>query len=107
MPDRDGDPTDDELARIREWPHPDPLGWFAFIKTCWWAADWGWQEYEGSNLFGQAGAGTRRYALFTGGWSGNEEIITAMQANAILWSLTWQEHRHGGHFRFQVEAHGS
>lgn len=105
MPDRDGYPTDEELARIREWPHTDPLGWFAFIKGCWHLADWGWTEY-GTEL-GEHGVSLVPISISTGGWSGNEEILAAMRHN-ILWSLIWQEHRRGGHYEFQVEAaHGS
>ena len=106
MPDPTGSPIDDELARIREWPHDDPLGWFAFIKGCWWMAEWGWTEY-GTEI-GDGGISVTPIAISTGGWSGNEEIIGVMRQNNILWSLTWQEHRRGGHYKFAVEAaHGS
>ena len=47
MPDQDNYPTEEELTRIRKWPTDDPRGWMAFIKTCWYAADWGWNEERG------------------------------------------------------------
>lgn len=91
MPDQDGYPTEAELDRIRTWP--PSAGWreaFAFIRTCWWAADWGFSEQ------GDA------YSLSTGGWSGNEEIITAMMANKLLWTVCWSSVRRGGHYVFQI-----
>ena len=96
MPDRDGYPTDEELTRIREWPGDDPRGWLAFIKLCWWAADWGWsEEYEPR--------WATTYHVSTGGWSGNEEIIRAMRENTnLLWGQVWESVRQGGHYVFTV-----
>ena len=92
MPDADGYPTDEELAKIRDWPYTDPAGWFEFIKSCWWAADWGWKQ-KGDI-----------YHISTAGWSGNEQIIEeAMMANRVLWAFTWEESRRGGHYKFTVK----
>lgn len=98
MPDSDGYPTDEELDRITKWE----AGWiecFAFIKSCWWAADWGWTEFDGADDFGRP---QRVYMISTGGWSGNESILQAMRSNFILWSLAWKEHRRGGHYIFTL-----
>lgn len=94
MPDEDGYPTDEELERVRTWDVQDPAGCFDFIKSLWWAPDWGWQE--------ESESGRRRYHLSTGGWSGNESLIDAMQGN-FLWTLTWQSSRRGGHYVFEFE----
>lgn len=88
--DTDGYPTDEALDKIRDWDYNDINGWFDFIKSIWWAADWGW-TVEYGNL-----------AISTGGWSGNEEIIDAMHKNYILWNMSWHEHRRGGHYRFTI-----
>ena len=98
MPDRDGYPTDEELSRIAKWPAEDPFGWFEFIKSCWWAADWGWTEFDGKD----DEQACRVFQLSTGGWSGNEDILSTMKTHCILWSLSWQEHRRGGHYTFRV-----
>lgn len=98
MPDAEGYPTDEEIASIKSWPYSDPLGWFAHIKSCWWATDWGWREQAG-----KPGKEQTILTVSTGGWSGNEEIITAMQENYILWGMTWQEARRGGHYKFILE----
>ena len=90
MPDADGYPTDEELKCIREWPMEK--GWtnlLAFVRGCWWAADWGWTE-EGNV-----------YCISTGGWSGNEAIISALHEN-FFWVICWEESRRGGHYKFEV-----
>lgn len=87
-------PTDDELAQIKGWDMKDPLGWFAFIRSVWWMPEWGWSE--GKNEDGDA-----RFEISTGGWSGNEDIIGAMEGT-LLWFFTWMSSRRGGHYVFEV-----
>jgi len=99
MPTDDGYPTEEELRRIIEWRPADWLQWMEFIKSCWWAADWGWAEYDGRDDYGEP---TRFYSISTGGWSGNEDIIAAMRENFCGWAMAWCEHRRGGHYRFEV-----
>ena len=99
MPDSDGYPIEGELEQIRKWDGQDPSGWFAFIRSCWWAADWGWTEFEGTDDLKRW---QRIYLISTGGWSGNESIISAMQKNFVLWALSWHQHRRGGHWEFRV-----
>lgn len=93
----DNYPTEDELSRIRQWSLED--GWkglLSFAKTCWWAPDWGWRQRG------------RRYSISTGGWSGNEDIIAALQENKLFWIVCWISSRRGGHYVFEVpQTHGS
>jgi hypothetical protein len=96
MPDNDGYPTNEELDAIRSFDGAPPA-WFDLINAAWWAADWGWHEEPGSTPT-QA-----TIYISTGGWSGNEEIIVAMQKNAAwLWTMTWLSSRRGGHYTFQL-----
>jgi len=83
-------PTEEELRRIEEWPHTDVSGWFSFIRDCWMYSDY-WNSTESEVV---------NYMISTGGWSGNESIITAMQNNRILWSSSWVSSRRGGHYVF-------
>ena len=101
MPDQDGYPTDDELKRIKEWPiSEDYAEWFDFIRSCWWAADWGWYEEDAHDeLFNRQ---VKHYSISTGGWSGNESIIEAMQENGIVWIMTWVQSSRGGHYIFEI-----
>lgn len=95
-------PTEAELKKLASWkpviPPEDmnkpvtPAPWypyFEFVKSIWWSADWGFREEKGG------------YYLSTAGWSGNEQIIEAMQSNFIFWSMWWQSTRRGGHYIFR------
>lgn len=91
-------PSPQELQQIRDWAIEDPDGWFRFVRSIWWAPDWGWRE---ESIDDDLGRPIRRYSISTGGWSGNEDIIEAMQRN-FLWRITWQQSRRGGHYIFDV-----
>ena len=88
--DNDGYPDDEELERIRMWPSEDLLGLLAFVEARCRYADWGWRR-RGST-----------YRVSTFGWSGNESLIGALQANWTFWVLCWQSSRRGGHYLFRV-----
>jgi hypothetical protein len=86
-------PTDKQLAEIEKFPSVDldkaRKAWLDHVVSLWWMPDWGvtWTRY--------------RLYISTGGWSGNESIISAMRNNWILWSQTWYSSRRGGHYIFQ------
>jgi hypothetical protein len=83
-------PTDEDLARIREWPSTDLEGLLAFVRSLWWAADVLWKT-EGRKAF-----------ISTGGWSGTESLIGAMQENLVFWAMCWESGHKGGHFEFAL-----
>ena len=93
-------PSEDDILKIREWPVDDPEGWLAFIRSIWWSAEWGWSSYPGVD---DARLPITVHLVSTGGWSGNEEIIRAMQ-HSYLWHETWRVHRVGGHYEFRVRG---
>lgn len=106
MSDDERYPTEEELKKIKAWSSTDLVGWFAFIKSCWWAADWGWHEQETTDRL-LARTMVRRYDISTGGWSGNESIIGAMHANADwCWFFSWVSSRRGGHYSFEHPVAG-
>lgn len=86
----EGYPTKKELKQIRNWPHTDFPGLMRFIEGIWHWPDWGWSQ-DGEHFY-----------LSTGGWSGNEDIIEAMQANTVFWTICWVSSRRGGHYVFRV-----
>lgn len=93
MPDDSGYPTEKELNLIAEWNYKEPYEWFEYCKFLWhWGDDY--FNHEELNMF--------NWFAHTGGWSGNESIIEAMQRNRFLWNLTWEESRRGGHFKFKI-----
>ena len=91
-------PTDEQLVRIRQYADfKDMHGWFDLIQEAgnYWPDDEYWTR-KGNT-----------YHISTGGWSGNEDIISAMSDNFVMWTQTWQEHRRGGHYVFVVPSRSS
>lgn len=101
--DDDGYPTEDELAKVKDWPiksHADCAALLAFVRENWWAADWGWTEAESVETK------EHEYYASTGGWSGNESMIDAMHSNSMFWMLAWKSSRRGGHYEFALDPPG-
>ena len=91
MVDKDGYPDEQELARIEAWPANDFPGLMEFVHSLWMYKEWGWTQ-----------GGVDRYQLSTGGWSGNESIIAALQLNTLFWAKCWVISKRGGHYEFEV-----
>jgi hypothetical protein len=102
--DDDGYPTEDALKAIELWDwgtNGGSKGWFDFIASIWHFKDFGWWEGECEHKNGEKYYG---YAISTGGWSGNESIIYAMQRNKhSLWHLSWVSSHRGGHYEFELQ----
>ena len=81
-----GYPTDETLQAIREWPANDLPALFDFIGEAWQYQDYWHHE-----------TATGEYHFSTGGWSGNEDLIGALQGNVVVWALCWYSSRRGGH----------
>lgn len=96
----DGYPTPTVLTQIKQWTG-DPADALAFVKEHWWHPDWGWSESDEVN---DEGAVEHVYHVSTGGWSGNESLIAAMQSNFVLWARMWQVTRRSGHYEFRLPA---
>ena len=100
MLDEDGYPTEAALEIVKRWHWIDSKGWFEFIKSIWWYPDWGWSEGEEPHDYRQDEL-VYRYHISTGGWSGNESIIRAMQETEMMWHMNWVQSRRGGHYIFE------
>jgi hypothetical protein len=85
-------PSEQALKIIKEWDIvKDGLkALFDFIQGEW--SEYGWQRRTRTRLY-----------LSTGGWSGNEDIITVMKCNHLFWSISWIQSRRGGHYVFEVK----
>ena len=93
--DDDGYPTEETLEIIRTWPWPKREGWFEYIASMW--------RYP--NAFTESQVGDKvTWHVSTLGWSGNEELISAMQENYLMWAITWVQSRRGGHYIFEVPS---
>jgi hypothetical protein len=101
MLDKDGYPTDHCLQIIKNWHWSDSKGWFEFIKEYWWAPDFGWQEANVPHEFRENKI-VHQFQISTGGWSGNESIIRAMERNGMMWHFNWVQSRRGGHYIFEI-----
>lgn len=81
--DSSGYPTDDTLDTIKSWAYPFD-GFWNFVKSAW------------NCRYGKIAENDRLVKLITGGWSGNEDIIAALQDNNFFWTLYWQASVRGG-----------
>lgn len=64
---------------------------FELIRDWWWMPTWGFKKIDSGH-----------YELHTGGWSGNEEIIRALEKNEMLWEILLSEYRRGGHYKLEA-----
>ena len=85
-------PSEPELKHIREYQHElfDYVPLMEYIGAIWEYADMGYFQRRG-----------RSFHIHTGGWSGNEDIISAMRGNPIFWATCWHSSKRGGHYRFK------
>ena len=82
--DEDDYPEEHELKLIAEWPHDDWAALLEYVRERWTYQDrW---TVGGDKLF-----------VSTGGWSGNEDLIRALQQNRVFWAICWEQSRRGGH----------
>lgn len=86
-----GYPDEQELAKIRDWPWKDYEGLMTFVRERWKYAEYGYWRQRG-----------HLYRLSTGGWSGNEDIIEALDHNLMFESLCWVSSRRGGRHTFDL-----
>ena len=88
-----GYPSEETLEAIRTWPSMDRPGLLEFVREAW-DTDYGTAEYQPI----ESGF---RYRFVTGGWSGNESLIDALEDNWFAWTTMWQLSARGGLFEFE------
>jgi hypothetical protein len=87
--DADGYPTEDTLQHVVDWPYTDFNGLLDYVRIA--------VEGYGS-MWEEKGA----IKLATGGWSGNESIVGALQENRVFWAMCWESSHRGGLFAFRM-----
>lgn len=96
--DNDEYPTEEFLTFIREYVPDDSLTLIHFVERVlidgWWMPDWGFRLHKKYK-------GKRKLELHTGGWSGNEETISALLSN-IYFRTYYVMWRTGGHYYFEI-----
>ncbi|HUU88767.1 MAG TPA: hypothetical protein VMX17_13580 [Candidatus Glassbacteria bacterium] len=92
--DEDGYPEDDEIEKVMNWHYEDGFNLLMdYVEQLWHWPDWGFIRIDSEN-----------FELHTGGWSGNEEIIYALQHNRnFFWIFCWVESKRGGHYKFEIK----
>lgn len=95
--DKDGYPTDEYLDWIKKY---DPLK-MKLIDFVEMLRD-GWNDSEWGYILRRSRGEYRTLELHTGGWSGNEEIISALQSNYMFWQICFYKHIRGGHYWFRI-----
>jgi hypothetical protein len=96
MPDLDGYPTEEELKGLYKLAcDSDYLlknidEFLEQIRDLWWRPDWGF-KYESNG----------KLELHTGGWSGNEDVVSKLE-NTTFWLMYWSMSKRGGHYWFDI-----
>lgn len=99
--DVNGYPTEEWLQFIRGYQPDDSMPLLKFVSEIlpkgWYMADWGFvlhRKYRGK----------QKLELQTGGWSGNEEVISAILSNIWLthFKMQYVMWKAGGHYYFEI-----
>jgi hypothetical protein len=104
--DAQGYPTDETLRMIREWPierFSDCEALLEFVGRAWWHPEM-FQRTARRRRPHPSLLPRHRWTVSTGGWSGNESLIDALEAHETFWHMCWESSRRGGHFEFEVPA---
>lgn len=90
--DSDGYPDEEELERIAKWPVWDVEGLIDELKELWWHPE----------LVRRSGPNNEHLELVTGGWSGNEDLIRALNSNIVFYNVCWELSRRGGYHLYDL-----
>ncbi len=101
--DEDGYPSESVLWMLEHWPFDDAQGWLDLAQRAWHFRDLTWTEKMAADDF-EAGKIVKLLHVSAFGWSGNESLIAAMQANTMLWGECWVQSRRGGHYIFELPS---
>jgi hypothetical protein len=100
--DRDGYPTEETLERIRTWEIKTNADFAAVMDFA--GRAWSYPQYwECDPAFTEPDwpRPCRQYVFSTGGWSGNEDIVSAIEANQVLQAIGAWSWRRGGHYEYR------
>ena len=90
--DSDDYPTDKTLKSIRDWP--ETKSWEELMEQISFLFDpYGRCQYNESRKI---------WEVATGGWSGCEDIIGALEENSMFWLFCWVSSKRGGYFEFET-----
>ncbi|MCC6516908.1 MAG: hypothetical protein IT275_11200 [Chitinophagales bacterium] len=93
--------TETELKEIQKWNIKDAHNLIKRLKKIWrykccfverWKLDHIYKDRPILNL-----------ELHTAGYSGNEDIIKALQKHKLFWLMWWSKTERGGHYYFEID----
>lgn len=97
--DNEGYPTCQFLDFIRNYTHETMpiLNFIEILCEEWYYGDWGYKLHRKYS-------GKRKFELHTGGWSGNEDTISALISNICLthFKMKYVRWETGGHYYFEI-----
>lgn len=93
-------PTEEELKTIENWGYKDGFEKLAeYVCNLWHFSEWAefrdWKKDDFDTEY-------RELRLATAGWSGNEDIVSALYKNVMFRMLCWQSSHRGGLHIFHI-----
>jgi hypothetical protein len=85
-------PTEEALSLIKNWDEEDFSSLAVFICSVW-NSDYGSASLTGKRV--------KTLRLATGGWSGNEDIVTTLQETMFA-KVCWQVSKRGGLYIYKI-----
>jgi len=95
-------PSDEQLETIKAWDvlktGIKPL--VEYVRELWkYGDDYTYLRKGKDKLFKKP---CMKFELHTFGWSGNEQIVYALEQNFMFWCNSWNQTNRGGHYRFEI-----
>ena len=108
--DDDGYPTEatlQSIAKAEPQPDEDTHKWalqlLRDVLAIWWGGKkMSLEEQPFEDRLGEPGVVT--VYMSTGGWSGNADLIRALQENFYFWQTAWRCSERGGHYEFEFQV---
>lgn len=103
--DSSGYPTEGTLEVIRKWPmetYANAHDLMLYCQRAW--SDYGFlrcskrrtRPWKNSKIL------EWHWTAVTGGWSGNESILSALEDNTMFWMVCWEMSERGGRHEFRT-----
>ncbi len=95
MLDKDNYPDEDSLREIAKWDilEKGVQGLLDLVEENTHFGDWSF-DIKGKQVL--------RLEYHTGGWSGNEDVISALKENLLFFPMFWKKTEAGGHYYFRI-----
>lgn len=102
--DTDGYPTDATLDTIEEWKCESLSDYHDLMDYI--GRGWHWPDmFTKEEIWDDSSRPVVAYVFSTGGWSGNESLVGALQGNVMAQMIGAYSWKRGGHYeyRFPIE----